>query len=48
LKAELTVVVFYGSETRFLIFREEHGLKIFENRVLRRISGQKWDEMVGG
>jgi hypothetical protein len=27
---------------------EEHRLRVFENRVLRRISGPKRDEMVGG
>jgi hypothetical protein len=28
--------------------REEHRLKVFENRVLRRIFGLKGDEIVGG
>jgi hypothetical protein len=27
---------------------EEHGLRVFENRVLRRISGPKRDELTGG
>jgi hypothetical protein len=27
--------------------REEHGLKVFENRVLRRIFGSKRDEVTG-
>jgi hypothetical protein len=27
--------------------REEHRLKMFENRVIRRISGPKWDEVTG-
>jgi hypothetical protein len=31
-----------------LILREEYKLKVFENRVLRRIFGLKRDEMVGG
>jgi hypothetical protein len=31
-----------------LILREEHGLRMFENRVLRRISGPKLDETIGG
>jgi hypothetical protein len=30
-------VVLYGCETWFLTLREEHGLRVFENRVLRRI-----------
>jgi hypothetical protein len=29
--------VFYGCETRSLTLREEHRLRVFENRVLRRI-----------
>jgi hypothetical protein len=27
---------------------EEHRLRVFENRVLRRISGLRRDEMMGG
>jgi hypothetical protein len=26
---------------------EEHRLRVFENRVLRRILGRKWDEVTG-
>jgi hypothetical protein len=29
-------------------FREEHRLRVFENRVLRRIFGLKRDEVIGG
>jgi hypothetical protein len=29
-------------------FREEHCLRVFENRVLRRICALKRDEMTGG
>jgi len=32
-------VVLYGCETWSLTFREERRLKVFENRVLRRILG---------
>jgi PAS domain-containing protein len=28
--------------------REEHGLRVFWNRVLRRILGLKRDEVIGG
>jgi hypothetical protein len=28
--------------------REEHRRRVFENRVLRRIFGQKEDEVTGG
>jgi hypothetical protein len=41
-------VVLYGSETWPLILREEHRLRMFENRVLRRIFGPKRDEVIGG
>jgi hypothetical protein len=37
-------VVLYGSESWSLTLREEHRLRVFENRVLRRIFGQKRDE----
>jgi hypothetical protein len=30
------------------MLREEHGLKVFENRVQRRIFGMKRDEVIGG
>jgi hypothetical protein len=38
-------VVLYGCETWSLTLREEHRLRVFENRVLRRIFGPKRDEM---
>jgi hypothetical protein len=38
-------VVLYGCETWSLILREEHTLRMFENRVLRRIFGPKRDEV---
>jgi hypothetical protein len=37
-----------GCETWSLTLREEHRLRRFENRVLRRISGPKRDEVTGG
>ena len=40
-------VVLYGCETCSLIRREERKLKMFENMVLRRIFGPKWDEVTG-
>jgi hypothetical protein len=40
-------VVLYGCETWFLTLKEEHRLKVFENRVLRRIFGPKRDEVTG-
>jgi hypothetical protein len=44
-------VVSYGYETCSLTLREEHRLRLFENRVLRRIFGPKTpkrDEVIGG
>jgi hypothetical protein len=40
-------VVLYGCETWSLTLREEHRLRVFENRVLGRILGPKWDEVMG-
>jgi hypothetical protein len=40
-------VVLYECETWSLILREEHRLRVFENRVLRRIFGRKRDEVAG-
>jgi hypothetical protein len=37
-------VVMYGCETWSLTLREEHRLRVFENRVLRRIFGPKREE----
>jgi hypothetical protein len=42
------MVVLYGCETWSLTLREEHRLRVFENRVLRRIFGPKRDEVTGG
>jgi hypothetical protein len=38
-------VVLYGCETWSLTLREEYRLRVFENRVLRRIFGPKRDEV---
>ena len=40
-------MVFYGCETWSLTLREERRLRVFENRVLRRVFGPKWDEVTG-
>jgi hypothetical protein len=37
----------YGCKTWSLTFREEHRLRVFENRVLRKILGHKKDEVTG-
>ena len=38
-------VVLYGCETWTFTFREERGVKVFENMLLRRIFGPKRDEI---
>jgi hypothetical protein len=41
-------VVLYGRETPSLILRKEHGLTVFQNRVLRTVSEPKRKEVAGG
>ena len=38
-------VVLRGCETWSLTLREEHSLRVFENRVLRRVFGPEWDKL---
>ena len=40
-------VVLYGCETSSMTLREERRLRVFENRVLRRVFGPKRDEVSG-
>jgi hypothetical protein len=40
-------VVLFGCETSSVTLREEHRLRVFGNRVLRRIFGPKRDEVTG-
>ena len=40
-------MVLYVCETWSLTLREEHRLRVFENRVLRRVFGPKRDELTG-
>ena len=40
-------VVLYGCETWSLTLRDERRLRVFENRVLRRVFGPKRDEVTG-
>jgi hypothetical protein len=47
-KTIISSVALYGCENQSLILREEHGLRVFENRMLRRIFGTKRAEVVGG
>jgi hypothetical protein len=47
-KTIILPVILYGCETWSLTLREEHKLRLFENKVLRRIFGPKRDEVTGG
>jgi hypothetical protein len=44
-KTIILPVVLYGCETLSLTLREKHRLRMFENRVLRRIFGPMRDEV---
>jgi hypothetical protein len=46
-KTIILPVVLYGCETWSLTLREEHRLRVFENRVLGRIFGPRRDEVTG-
>jgi hypothetical protein len=46
-KTIILPVVLYGCETWSLTLREEHRLRVFENRVLRKIFGPKRAEVMG-
>jgi hypothetical protein len=46
-KTIILPVVLYGCETWYFTVREEHRLKVFENRVLRTIFRHKSDEVTG-
>jgi hypothetical protein len=41
-------VFLYGCETWSLTLREDHELRVIENRVLRSIFGPKRGEVMGG
>jgi hypothetical protein len=46
-KTIILPVILYGCETWSLTVREEHRLRVFENKVLRRIFGPRRDEVTG-
>jgi hypothetical protein len=47
-KTMILLVVLHGCETWSVTVREEHKLRVFENRVLRRIFGPKRDGVTRG
>ena len=46
-RTRILPVVLYGCETWSLTLREDRRLRVFENRVLRRVFGLKRDEVTG-
>jgi hypothetical protein len=47
-KTIILPVVLYGCETWSLTLREKHRLRVFKDKMLRRIFGPKEDEVAGG
>jgi hypothetical protein len=47
-KTTILSAVLYGCKTCSLTLKEEHRLRAFENKVLRRIFGPRRDEVTGG
>jgi len=47
IKSKSLPVVLYGCETWLLTLREERRLRVFENRVLRKVFGPKRDKVTG-
>jgi hypothetical protein len=47
-KTLILPLVMYGCNTWVVTLTEEHGLRVFQNRVLRRIFGPKRDVVTGG
>ena len=46
-RTKILPVILYGCETWSLTLREERRLRVFENRVLRKVFGPKRDEATG-
>jgi hypothetical protein len=46
-KKVILLIALYGCETWSLTLREEHRLRVFENRVLRGMFGPKRNEVTG-
>jgi hypothetical protein len=47
-KTAILPAIWYGCETRSLILRKEHGLRVFENRVQRKIFGPNRGQIIWG
>jgi len=47
-KSVILPVVLYGCETWSFYLREGHKLRVFENRMLRKVFGPKREEVTGG
>jgi hypothetical protein len=47
-KTTILPVVLYGCKTWSLTLKEPHRMRVFDNKVLRKIYGPNRDEVVGG
>jgi hypothetical protein len=47
-KTIILPVILYGCKTWSLTLKEEYRLRVYENKVLKRIFGPKRDEVTGG
>ena len=43
----IIILLLYGCEIWSLTLREKRSLRVFENMVLRRIFGRRWDDVTG-
>jgi hypothetical protein len=43
----ILLVVLYRCETSSLTLMEDHRLRMFENRLLRKMFGPQWNEITG-
>ena len=46
-RTRIFLVVLCGSETWFATLREEHSLRVFENKILRKVSGPEREKIKG-
>jgi hypothetical protein len=48
IKNKILLVVLYGCVTWSLLLTDKHRVRVFENRMFRRISGSKRGDLIGG
>jgi len=47
LRTVILSIVFYGYENWSVTLKDKHMLSVFQNKMLSRIFGPKWDEVKG-